>query len=170
MTWSVDQLSSLIFLWCSANSTFKHLAFLFFTPTYEPEDTKPHIWGAGIAQWLERRTRDRKVPGSSPSRSGGRFFFSRVSFLCWFLFRYVFHPRVTAVARKRSRSFCQKCRWQVTAKHTYTLRMWLWMKWHCNLVHGCMVYTELAPKQQHFTWHQPCNNQRALPVHHFRGY
>ena len=32
-------------------------------------------------------------------------------------------PRVTAVAHKISRSFCQKCRWQVTAKHAYTLRM-----------------------------------------------
>ena len=32
-------------------------------------------------------------------------------------------PRVTAVARKKSRSFCQKCRWQVTAKHAYTLRI-----------------------------------------------
>ena len=32
-----------------------------------------------------------------------------------------FHPRVTAVARKRSRSFCQKCRWQVIPKHAYTL-------------------------------------------------
>ena len=41
------------------------------------------------------------------------------------LFRYPFHPRVTAVACKRSRSFGQKCRWQVTAKHTYTLPMWL---------------------------------------------
>ena len=28
----------------------------------------------GIAQWLNRRTRDRKVPGSSPGRSGGRIF------------------------------------------------------------------------------------------------
>ena len=121
-------------------------------------------WRAGIAQWFERRTRDRKVPGSSPGRSGGRIFFSGVNFLCWLLFRYPFHPRVTAVARKRSRSFCQKCRWQVTAKHTYTLPMWLWMKWHCKLVHGWMVYTELAPRQQHFTWHQPCNNQRALSV------
>ena len=27
-------------------------------------------------------------------------------------------PRVTAVALKRSQSFCQKCRWQVTAEHT----------------------------------------------------
>ena len=25
-----------------------------------------------------------------------------------------------------------------------------------------MVYTELAPRRQHFTWHQPCNNHRAL--------
>ena len=46
------------------------------------------------------------------------------------LFRYPFHPRLTAVARKRPRSFCQKRRWQVTAKHAYTLRMWLCMKWH----------------------------------------
>ena len=84
--------------------------------------------------------------------------------------RYPFHPNVTAVAPKISRSFCQKCRWQVTAKHTYTLPKWLWMKRHCKLVHGSMVYTELEPRRQHFTWHQPYNNQRALPVHHFRGY
>ena len=36
------------------------------------------------------------------------------------LIRCPFHPRVTAVARKRPRSLCQKCRWQVTPKHTYT--------------------------------------------------
>ena len=24
-----------------------------------------------------------------------------------------------------------------------------------------MVYTELAPRRQHFTWHQPRNNQRT---------
>ena len=126
--------------------------------------------GSGIAQWLERRTRDWKVAGSNHCRSGGRVFLSRVNFLCWLLFRYPFRPRVTAVARKRSRSFCQKCRCHVTAKHEYTLPMWLWMKWHCNLVHGWMVYTELAPKRQHFMWHQPGNNHRALSVHHFRGY
>ena len=45
-------------------------------------------------------------------------------------------PRVTAVARKRSRSFCQKCRWQVTAKHAYTLRMWLCMKLHGAWLYG----------------------------------
>ena len=91
---------------------------------------------AGIAQWLERRTRDWKVAGSNPCWNGGRIFFSRVDFLCWLLFRYPFHPRVTAVARKRSRSFCQKCRWQVTAKHAYTLRMWLCMKWHGAWLYG----------------------------------
>ena len=79
--------------------------------------------GAGIAQWLEHRTRDWKVAGSNPCWNGGRIFFSRVDFLCWLLFRYPFHPRVTTVARKKSRSFCRKCRWQVTAKHAYTLRI-----------------------------------------------
>ena len=33
----------------------------------------------------------------------------------------LFHPCVTAVARKRPRSFCQKCRWQVPPKDAYTL-------------------------------------------------
>ena len=55
---------------------------------------------------------------------------------CWLLFRYPFHPRVTAVARKRSWSFCQKCRWQVTAKPAYNLRMWLCMKWHGAWLYG----------------------------------
>ena len=52
------------------------------------------------------------------------------------IFRYPFHPRVTEVARKRSRSFCQKSRWQVTAKHAYILRMWLCMKWHGAWLYG----------------------------------
>ena len=42
-------------------------------------------YGAGIAQWLERRTRDWKVADSNPCRSGGRIFFSKVDFLCWFI-------------------------------------------------------------------------------------
>ena len=93
--------------------------------------------GAGIAQWLERRTRDWKVAGSNPCWNGGRIFFSRVDFLCWLLFRYPFHPRVTTVARKKSRSFCQKCRWQVTAKYAYTLRMWLLLNCASALVTTC---------------------------------
>ena len=93
--------------------------------------------GAGIAQWLEHRTRDWKVAGSNPCRNGGRIFFSRVDFLCWLLFRYPFHPRVTTVARKKSRSFCQKCRWQVTVKHAYTLRMWILLNRASALVTTC---------------------------------
>ena len=93
--------------------------------------------GAGIAQWLERRTRDWMVAGSNPCWNGGRIFFSRVNFLCWLLFRYPFHPSVTTVARKKSRSFCQKCRWQVTAKHAYTLRMWLLLNRASALVTTC---------------------------------
>ena len=103
--------------------------------------SQPQSWsrGAGIAQWLKRRTHDWKVAGSNPCWSGGRIFFSRVNFLFWLLFRYPFHPCVTAVAHKRSRSFCQKCRWQVTAKHPYTLRMWLCMKWHGAWLYGVHI-------------------------------
>ena len=108
------------------------------------------ILGSGIAQWLGRRTRDWKVAGSNPCRSSGRIFFSGVDFLCWLLFRYPLHPRVTAVARKRYWSFCRKCRWQVTAEHTCTQHTWLQMKRHCKLVHGCMVYTDRAPRRQQF--------------------
>ena len=43
---------------------------------------------------------------------------------------------VTAVVLKRSRSFCHKCRLQFTAKHTYTLRIWLCMKWHGAWLYG----------------------------------
>ena len=90
--------------------------------------------GAGIAQWLEHRTRDWKVAGSNPCWNGGRIFFSRVDFLCWLLFRYPFHPRVTTVARKKSRSFCQKCRWQVTAKTRIHLTYWTVLRHWSQLV------------------------------------
>ena len=116
--------------WDTQNSVlFVRIFFFFFF-------SGAHFLGAGIAQWLERQTSDWKVAGSNPCWNSGRIFFSRVDFLCWLLFRYLFHPRVTTVARKRSRSFCQKCRWQVTAKHAYTLRMWLCMKWHGAWLYG----------------------------------
>ena len=77
---------------------------------------------AGIACWLERRTRDQKVASSNPCTSGGRifFFFLQSQLRVLTLIRCPFHPHVIAVARKRPWSFCQKCRWQVTLKHAYT--------------------------------------------------
>ena len=107
----------------------------------------------GIVQWLKCWTHDWKVTSSSPCRSGGRIFFSRVNFLCWLLFFCPFLPCVTAVARKRSRSFCQKCRWQVTAQtripltyvalHEVTWRMVVW----CT--------QNLRRDSCSFMWHQP---------------
>ena len=111
------------------------------------------LFGAGIAQWLEHWTRDRKFAGSNRCRSSGRIFFSRVNFLCWLLFQYPFHPLVTTVARKRPRSFCQKYRWQVTAKHAYTLRMWLCMKWHGAWLYGVH---RMRRDGSSFRWHQLC--------------
>ena len=92
----------------------------------QPQEQRyPIIYrGARIAQWLECRTRDRKVAGSSPGRAAFFFFFffSSVNFWGWLLFRNPFHPRVTAEASKISRSFCQRCGLQVTAMtHTHTI-------------------------------------------------
>ena len=102
---------------------------------------------AGIAQWLERRTRDWKVAGSNPCWSGGRIFFSRVDFLCWLLFRYPFHPRVTAVARKRSSHSSKSAggRLQLNT-HTPYVCGFAWS----DMEHGCMVYTGLALRQLQF--------------------
>ena len=127
-----------------ADCVFSGICYISLLFAWKSNSTQS-VWvptmGAGIAQWLERQTRDWKVAGSNPCRSGGRIFFSMVNFLCWLLFQCPFHPCVTAVARKIPRSFRQKCRWQVTAKHAYTLRMWLCMKWHgawlCGLHRTC---------------------------------
>ena len=94
------------------------LGFLVITPFR----TLPRMWlikeivaateiqadrGAGIAWCLELRTRDRKVASSNPGRSGGRIFFSRVNCVCRLFIPCPLHPRDTAAARKRLRSFCQ---------------------------------------------------------------
>ena len=63
------------------------------------------------------------------------------------LFYYPFQSCATVVARKRSSSFGQKCRWQVKAKHTHTHPTC--GSEHCKMVHGFMVYTERAQR-----WHQ----------------
>ena len=75
-----------------------------------------------------------QLSGDSPAershRSCRRIFFSRVNSLWRLLFWNLFHPLIPAVTRKRSWSFCRKCRWQRTVKRTHTLPIWLWMMWH----------------------------------------
>ena len=55
-----------------------------------------------------------------PAGAAGEFS-SPESTLCAESYSVSVPPRVTAVARKRPRSFCQKCRKQVKPKHAYTL-------------------------------------------------
>ena len=104
----------------------------------------------GRAQWLEHWTCDWKVTGSNPCRSDGRILCSRVNFLCRLLFWYPYHPHVTAVAHKRSRSF-----WQVTAKQACTLWVWLCVKWHDAWLYG--VHRTRWDGIS-FMWHQPCQH------------
>ena len=79
-------------------------------------------WGAGIAFWYTRRqTRDRKVASSSPGRSGGRIFSPPQRNFYVDSYSVSILPGVNEVARKRPRSFYQKCRWQVSRKRAHTL-------------------------------------------------
>ena len=80
-----------------------------------------HILGSEDSSVVRASDSWSKGPGFESGRSGGKLVLSRINIACRLLFRYPFHPRVTAVARKRSRPFCQKCTWQVTVKHTHTL-------------------------------------------------
>ena len=111
------------------------------------------ILGVGIAQVLEHQIRDRKVTGFNPCKSSQIIFFSRVNFMCWLLFQYPLHPCVTAVACKRPRPFCQKCRWKVTAKYACNLHMWLCMNWYGAWLNGVH---RMRWDGSSFTWHQPC--------------
>ena len=61
----------------------------------------------------------------------------------------LFHRLVAAVVRKVSRSFCQKCsgRLQLNTHVPYLCGF----EWNdTKLSHGCVVYTELALRQQQF--------------------
>ena len=63
-------------------------------------------------------------------------------------------PRVTAVARGRSRSFCQKCRWQVTAKtHRHLTYVVLYEETWCMVI---WCTHNLRRDGYSFMWHQPC--------------
>ena len=88
-----------------------------------------------------------------PAGAAGEFS-SPGSTFCADSFRYPFHPRVTAVARKRSRSFCQKCSWQATAKHAYTVTYVALHEVTWSIVVWCTQ--DLRRDGCSFMWHQPC--------------
>ena len=111
---------------------------------------KAYWRGEGIAQWLERRTRDWKVAGSNPCRIDERIFFSRVTFLCWLLFPYPFHPRVTAVKDPghSAKSAGGRLRLNTLKYVSYSLSMWLCMKWYSAWLYGV---------------HRTCAGRAAVP-------
>ena len=119
---------------------------------------------AGTTQWIERRTRDWKVEGLNPCRSGGRISFSRVNFLCWLLFWYPFHPRVTTVARKKMPVILPNV--QVTGYSSTRMHL-TYVGLH--EVTWCRVVwcTQNAPRWQQFL---VAPAMPALYVHHFGGY
>ena len=87
-----------------------------------------------------------------PAGAAGEFSSPGSTFCADSYFGIRSHPCVTAVARKRRRSFYQKRRWQVTAKHAYTLRMWLCMKWHGAWLYGVHYFSQLGSFRDHYSF------------------
>ena len=106
-----------------------------------------HIWMTGNGDSSVAQSTIRVIERSWVwVPTGAAEFSSPRSAFCTGSYFSMFHPHVTIAACKRSQSFCQKCRWQVTAKHTYTLHKWFCMKWH-----GMVVWcTQNALRQQNF--------------------
>ena len=79
---------------------------------------------------------------------------------------YLLLPHVTTAAHKRSWPFCQKCRWQVTAKYTCSLPIWFWIT--LQTCAWCMVYTKcvLRGQQFHVAWNN--QNNAVSSQHHSR--
>ena len=78
--------------------------------------------GAGINCWQSTGLVIQRLRVRLPAGAAGYFFFPSLELtLCADSHSVSVPPRVTAVARKRPRSLCQKCRWPVTPKHAHTL-------------------------------------------------
>ena len=108
--------------------------FLHFHPSPSPEWSAAGMWWGWTSTGLWHglggftvhhsncmSTSLKQILKKIPGRSSRRIFFFRADCLSWHLFLYLSPPPpphlpcVTAVACKISCSFCQKCRWQVTA-------------------------------------------------------
>ena len=75
-------------------------------------------------------------------RHGGRIFFSRVNFLCWLLFSYLFHSPVLPQQHIKDPGHSAKSaggRLQLDIHAPYVCGF----AWS-GTVHGCMVYTQRA--------------------------
>ena len=85
--------------------------------SYTKHHTAPGLLTGHMSDKVVSYTKHHTAPGILTGRRSGKV-------ICYTKIPHL--PRVTAVARKRSRSFCQNCRWQVTSRHAAcTIRMWL---------------------------------------------
>ena len=106
-------------------------------------------WGMEIAQWRADLVTER-LWSEYHQEQGDKFLLQGQLAVLTLIQICSFHPYVATVACEKSWSFFQRCRWQVTAKHTCTLHMWLCIKWHCKLVYGFVVYAECVLMWQSF--------------------
>ena len=100
----------------------QHGLLRYYGPERSREQLQFMIVQLHASSVVECPTRDRKVAGYLSPRQG------HLSALTLSLISVTVPPCTTAVARKRSRPFCERFGWQVTVKHTCQERTWLRMK------------------------------------------
>ena len=108
------------------------------------------IPGSRGSLFVERRPRGPQVEGSNPLQKRQENVLPQSQLCVLTLARCPLKFRVTAVVRKRSRSFCQKWRWQVTPIHAYThdptKSEWAdsTVQIYCGNLSGKRVHTQLV--------------------------
>ena len=85
-------------------------------------------WGSGISRWQGARFTIERSRVRVPAGAAGRFSAPGSTFCADSYFGIRSTPRVITVALQMSRSFWQKCMWQVPTEHTCTLN-----------INGCMA-------------------------------
>ena len=121
------------------------------------------VYNSVIDCWIH----DQKVLVQFPTGITGEFSFPQLSF-CADSFGISLSlpppPGVTAVGHKRSWLFCQNYRWQITAKHTYTLhpRKSQWVDYAVKAL--CW---NIAGKQAHTQLFRKCSSADAPACLHW---
>ena len=133
--------------------------------SYLPLMPHEHSQGGGIAQWLERRARDRKGRGFEFRQERRENFRLRSQFFVLTLTSV--SVSLPHTARKRSRSFCQKRMWQVTHAPCVCGFAGSDVTW-CTA--GCVVYTKRAEMAavscgaSHVTTKQHCKYSTSVEI------
>ena len=104
-----------------------------------------------------------RLRGRVPVGAAGEFSSPELT-LCADCFSVSVPLRFTPVKPERPRPFCQKCRWQVTPKHTYTLDPTSWSGLTIVSRHSVGTYQGNEPTRNSSRSTRPQSSELAEPL------